>query len=383
MSGDTPWFGGRVAIVHDWFQGYHGAERLVEALADEVLADAARVDVMTFHAARELLPTTLSERIVRESRLGRLPGVRQVGHDPGRWRYLLPYMAHYFRSLPLEGYDLVIASSHACAVQASPPPDVPYVCYCHTPMRYAWMSEIESDRARGIRGAALRLAAGPLRRSDARAAERPELYVVNSSAVRERVRRFYGRDATVVHPPVHTDDLGPAEKEPGRFLWTGRLVAYKKPELAVEAFRSLSGARLTMVGIGPLESRIRESLPANVELLGWTSRDDLAWLHSTASGFIQTGEEDFGMSMGEALASGTPVIALNAGGARDIVRDGVDGILVDAPTPTAFAAAIDEASRRPWDAASLVARGREFSTAAFTADMRGVLSEAVAASRAR
>lgn len=271
MSGDTPWSGGRVAIVHDWFQGYHGAERLVEALVDEVLVDAETVDVLTFHAAHELLPTDLSERIVRESRLGRMPGIRQVGHDPGRWRYLLPYMPRYFRSLPLDGYDLVIASSHACAVQAAPPAGVPYACYCHTPMRYAWLGEIESERADGIRGAALQVAAGPLRRSDARAAARPQLYVANSSAVRERVRRFYGREATVVHPPVDTRGLGPAEKQPSRFLWIGRLVAYKRPDLAVEAFRSIPGARLTMVGIGPLEGRIRESLPANVELLGWTS----------------------------------------------------------------------------------------------------------------
>ena len=106
-SESVPWAGRPVAIVHDWFQGYHGAERVVEVLADDVLAEAARVDVFTFHAARELLPPRLADRIVGESRLAGLPGIRQVGHDPGRWRYLLPYMPRYFRSLDLSGYAAV------------------------------------------------------------------------------------------------------------------------------------------------------------------------------------------------------------------------------------------------------------------------------------
>ena len=128
MSSDAaPWTARPVAIVNDWFQGYHGSERVVEALADDVLADASRVDVYTFHAARELLPPKLAARIVRESRPSRLPGMRQVGHDPGRWRYLLPYMPHYFRSLDLGGYAAVMISSHACAINAAPRP-APRAC---------------------------------------------------------------------------------------------------------------------------------------------------------------------------------------------------------------------------------------------------------------
>src|SRR3954454_24013932 len=126
MSSDpAPWAGRPVAIVHDWFQGYHGSERVVEVLADDVLAEASRVDIFTFHAARELLPPPLAARIVRESRLSRLPGLRPGGHDPGRWRYLLPYMPHYFRSLDLSEYALVVVSSHACAINAAPPSGIP------------------------------------------------------------------------------------------------------------------------------------------------------------------------------------------------------------------------------------------------------------------
>jgi glycosyltransferase involved in cell wall biosynthesis len=375
-DGGAPWAGARVAIVHDWFQGFHGAERVVDALAELVVPEAGAIDVFTFHAARELLPPRLSARIVRESRVAGLPGIRQVGHDPGRWRYLLPYMPRYFRSLPLAGYDLVIASSHTCAVQASPPPSVPYVCYCHTPMRWAWLTEAERERLRGARGLVLRAAAGRLRRSDRRAAARPDLFVANSTAVRDRIRRFYGRQATVVHPPVAAGDLHPAAERDG-FLWVGRLVAYKRPELAVEVFRGLA-ERLTMVGIGPLEPRVRRNLPANVELRGWIARAELARLYTTARGYLWAGEEDFGMSMVEALAGGAPVIALDAGGARDIVRDGVDGILVEDATPAALRAGVERAAATSWDPTALAARAREFSPEPFAAGMREVLREAMA-----
>lgn len=377
MSEGAPWAGRPVAIVHDWFQGYHGSERVVEAIADDVLAEAGRVDVFTFSAARELLPPRLAGRIVRESRASRLPGLRQVGHDPGRWRYLLPYMPRYFRSLDLSEYALVVVSSHACAINAAPPPGVPCVAYCHTPMRYAWLTDTERGRLGGLRGVALRSFSGRLRKRDRAAAQRPDLLVANSSAVRERIHRFYGREAETVHPPVEVEQLRPGPgKKRRRFLWVGRLVPYKRPLLVAEAFRDLPH-ELTMVGIGPQEAELRASLPPNVELRGWISREELVDLYRGAAGFLHVGEEDFGISMVEALAAGAPVIALNAGGARDIVRDGVDGILVSEPTPASLRHAVERLAAEEWDRAALVQRAAEFSREHFVARMRALLSETV------
>jgi glycosyltransferase involved in cell wall biosynthesis len=376
MSSDpAPWAGRPVAIVHDWFQGYHGSERVVEALADDVLAEASRVDVFTFHAARELLPPRLAARIVRESRPSRLPGLRQVGHDPGRWRYLLPYMPHYFRSLDFSDYDLVVVSSHACAINADPPAGTPCVCYCHTPMRYAWLTDTERGRLSGARGAGLRLASGWLRRRDRAAAQRPDLLVANSTAVRERIRRFYDRDAAVVHPPVEVDELrAEGEAARGSFLWVGRLVPYKQPLLVAEAFRGLP-QRLTMVGIGPQEEELRERLPPNVELRGWISREELRQLYAQAAGFLHVGEEDFGITMVEALAAGAPMIALNAGGARDIVRDGTDGVLVGEPSVDSLRAAVELVDAKQWDRTALAERAASFSRADFTERMRELITE--------
>ncbi len=379
MSSDpVPWAGRPVAIVHDWFQGYHGSERVVEVLADDVLAEASRVDVLTFQAARELLPPTLAARIVHESRLSRLPGLRQVGHDPGRWRYLLPYMPRYFRSLDLSSYAAVLISSHACAINASPPPGTPCLCYSHTPMRYAWLADTERGRLQGARGAALGALSGWLRRRDREAAQRPDLLVANSTAVRDRIRRFYGREAEVVHPPVETAELRPVgEVERRRFLWVGRLVPYKRPLLVAEAFRGLPH-ELTMVGIGPQEDELRAMLPPNVELRGWVSREELIDLNRRAAGFLHVGEEDFGITMVEALAAGTPVIALDAGGARDIVRDGVDGVLLESPpTAAALRAAVERVAAAEWDRERLTARAAEFSRETFSTRMRELLAATI------
>ena len=202
-------------------------------------------------------------------------------------------------------------------------------------MRYVWMPKEERGRARGIKGLALTTVRGRLRAWDLRASERPDAYVAISSAVAERIARFYGREAVVVHPPVAVADFPSGlPRDPKRFLWVHRLVPYKRTLEVAEAFRGLPEFSLTMVGVGPLEERLRVDLPGNVELLGWTDRERLASLYATAAGFIHVGEEDFGITMVEALAAGTPVLAVDRGGARDIVRRDRDGVLIaDAADP--------------------------------------------------
>jgi glycosyltransferase involved in cell wall biosynthesis len=350
----------RSAIVHDWFQGLHGAERTVAGMLDLFAADP---DIFTFHAAHEVLPERLSRSIVRESRLARLPGARQRGHNPGRWRWLLPYMPRWFERLDLSDYELVVSSSHACAAGVHTAPDALHVCYCHTPMRYVWLADEERDRVHGVKGAALTAFRGRLRRWDRRAAQGPDVYVANSTAVAERIERFYGRDALVVPPPVATQDFPrDVERDPAHFLWVHRLVAYKRPLQVAEAFRGLGDMRLTMVGLGPLEEQLRAAMPPNVRLLGWTERDELARLFASAGGFIHVGVEDFGISMVEALAAGSPVLAADSGGARDIVRPGQDGVLISDPSDAdSIRAGVRELADRRWDPEALRRSAERFS----------------------
>lgn len=371
----TRFIGEPTAIAHDWFQGMHGSERVVDAMRTGLFRQERQVDILTFAAARDLIPPELASRIVRESELARLPGVRQNGREAGSWRYLLPYMPRYFASLDLSDYDVVIASSHACAVNVRPRADTLYVCYCHTPMRYAWLPGTDPGRIGAVGGLGLRLLRPYLRRTDLAASQRPDAFAANSTAVRDRIRRFYGRDAEVIHPPVAVEDFDATnEKDAGHFLWVQRLVAYKRPELVAEAFRDLP-YRLTMVGVGPLEGRLRASLPPNVDLRGWVSLDELRGLYGQADGFVHVAEEDFGIAIVEALASGTPVVALNAGGARDIVRSGIDGALVDRAEIDSLRAAIRSVADSTWDPAALRARSLEFSSERFLERMRAWLEE--------
>ncbi len=362
----------RSAIAHDWFQGFHGAERTVAAMLDVFERDP---DVFTFQAARELLPERLARAIAGESRVARLPGIRQRGHDPGRWRWLLPYMPRYFEHLDLSDYEVVISSSHACAVGVRPPANALHLCYCYTPMRYVWMPDAERGRASGVKGIALTTLRGRLRAWDHRAAQRPDVYLAISSAVAERVQRFYGREAQVVAPPVATGDFPTdQERDPQHLLWVHRLVPYKRPLEVAAAFRELPGLRLTMVGVGPLEPELRAALPPNVELLGWLPRERLAQLYASASGFIHVGEEDFGITMVEAMAAGTPVVAADRGGARDIVRPGQDGVLVSDPaSPAAIAAGVRELADRDWDPDELRRSAERFSEERFRERLGEVL----------
>jgi glycosyltransferase involved in cell wall biosynthesis len=373
-----PFDPGRTAIVHDWFQGFHGAERVVEAMVSDTFAIGDQPpDIYTFHAAHELLPAHLSARIVRESRLARQPFFRQRGHDPGHWRWLLPYMPHYFGHLPLQEYDLVVSSSHSSAIQARPRDDAFHLCYCYTPMRYAWMPEVEMGRVTGVKRMALRALRKRLRNLDLGAARRVDGFIAISSAVRERIQDFYGRDSVVIHPPVDVTDFdGTIEKEPGHFLWAHRFVGYKRPELVMEAFRDLP-FRLTMVGVGPLREQLMHRRPDNVQIRGWVSREELAAHFARASGFIHIGEEDFGITMVEALAAGTPVIALDRGGARDIIRDEVDGLLLEEPDLETLRDAVRRLSGQSWNSLELRSRASSFSRERFTKELREYVTERV------
>jgi glycosyltransferase involved in cell wall biosynthesis len=354
----------RTAIVHDWFAGPYGAERVVDTMRGGLFAPDNEPDVLTFYAARERLPSELTARIVREARL-----TRSAAFGGGRWRFLFPLMGRWFESLDLSAYELVISSSHSFAHGVRRREDAVHVCYCHTPSYYAWL---DGQRG-GVAGLGARALRGRLRAHDLRASRRPDLYVANSTAVRDRIRAFYDRDATVVHPPVDVDDFAPAEKEPGSFLWIGRLVTHKRPLLAAEAFRGLPH-RLTMVGAGPLEAALRRDLPPNVELVPWLPREELTVRLAHAAGFVHVGEEDFGIAMVEALAAGTPVVGFARGGARDIVRPEIDGLLVERQEPGAVREAVAAVAARRWDATALATRAREFSRERFLERFRAVLA---------
>jgi glycosyltransferase involved in cell wall biosynthesis len=357
----------RVAIAHEWLVAYGGSERCVE----EMLLLYPEASLLTTILDRPAVPVTL--RRASASFLQPLPGAK-THHE-----WYLPLMPLAWRLRPrLADVDVVLSSSHACAKAVRVAPGIPHICYCHTPMRYAWDFDAERDRFPSPIRPAARLGMSAFRRWDRSTAGGVTSFLANSSAVASRIRRFYEREAQVVHPPVRTSFFTPAGEPGGDFLYVGRLVGYKSPTVLIDAFAGLPH-RLLVVGDGPGRGALERRAPDNVVFLGRVDDERLRDLYRSARAFVYPVDEDFGIAMAEAQACGTPVIGLDAGGARDIVDPGETGWLVGEHTPEAFRRAIDQAVRNELDRDEIARRAQRFAAERF----RHELGEAVGAALAQ
>lgn len=357
----------RVALVHDWVTGLRGGERVL----DEIAGLFPSADLFTLVHA----PGTTTPRIdalpLHTSPLQRLPGAAR------HYRALLPILPYAVRQLRIDGYDLVISVHHALAKAARIAPGTKHLCYCLTPMRYAW-DAADVYLGRGLlRAAAAPLLAG-LRRFDRRSAgpEQVTRVVAISEFVRERVRRYWNRDASIVHPPVDVEMFRPDGRAPDNFfLLVAAFVPYKRVDLAIETFGAL-GRRLVVVGDGPLRTALARRLPAGVELLGRVPERQLVELYARCRALVYTQEEDFGIAALEAQASGRPVIALARGGALETVRPltgpadtaaHATGIFFDAQTEESLADAVArfEAAEPFFDAKMIRNHAERFSAPNF------------------
>jgi len=301
----------RVAIVHDWLAGMRGGERVLEVLC-ELFPDATLFTLV--HLPGTLSPTIERMRI-RTSFLQRLGPLR------ARFRALLPLFPLAVERFDLRGYDLVISSSHCVANGALAPPEARHVAYVYTPMRYVWdQAGAYADGAGWgpLRRAAAAPVASYLRLWDAAASLRVDEFVAISGHVARRIRRCYGRDATVIYPPVDVQRFRPGEGEGDYYLVVSALVPYKRVDLAVAACTRLRRP-LKVVGNGPEERRLRRLAGPTLEFLGTRSDPEVAALYAGCRALLFPGLEDFGIVPLEAQAAGRPVIAYGEGGACETV----------------------------------------------------------------
>ena len=367
----------RVAIVHYWLINARGGERVLEALC-ALFPDAP---VYTHALDRSTLSPALAAREIRTTFIDRLPGARRHCQ-----RYL-PLMPIALEQLDLTDYDLVISSESGPAKGIVPGPHARHLCYVHTPMRYVWdQYGLYRESSGRVTRLLMPWLASRLRVWDVTSAARVDAFVANSHHVAARVERYWRREASVVHPPVDVDAFAPASPdELGDFyLWAGELVAYKRPETAVDAFlegRDAAGRERRLVVIGRGERldplRRRAAGAANVEFLGRVDFDALRDRMAHCRALVFPGEEDFGMVPVEVMASGRPVVALGRGGALDTVIDGRTGALYDEPTVAGLLGALDrfEAEIEPGiDPEALVAHARRFDRRAFDAGIREALA---------
>jgi glycosyltransferase involved in cell wall biosynthesis len=332
----------RTAVVHDWLNGMRGGEKVLE----QILPLVPDPTVFTlFHVPGSVSPE-IERHPIRTSFLNRLPLSRT------RYRDYLPLFPRAVQSFDLSGFDLVVSSSHCVAKGAIAPRGTPHLCYCHTPVRYAYEQfdayfPRETTRLWSVK----RRVIDRLRRWDQATAGRPTRILANSRAVAERVRRHWGRTAAVVHPPVDVEFFHPSPSQAPRseyLLAVGSLVPYKRYETAIEAARLL-GRPLVIVGRGPEEGRLRAVAGSSVRIVSGLDAEALRALYRTCAAFVQPGEEDFGIALVEALACGAPAVALARGGALDSVRDGGNGVLYSDPGAGGLAAAVERIGRIGFD----------------------------------
>jgi glycosyltransferase involved in cell wall biosynthesis len=321
----------RVAIAHDWLTVPGGSEQVVM----ELIAMFPQAELFTTVYDPVPWPEEIKSRPVHASFLNRLPGARS------QYPKLLPLMNRAFRSFDLTGFDLVLSSSHACAKNVPTPPGTLHVCYCHTPMRYAWEEGfMEGEEVPSALRPLLGPLLGRLRREDLAGAAGPDVFVANSAYVAQRIERYYSRQAEVVHPPVDVEHyLGLPHEPEDYYLAFGRVVPYKRVDLAVAACAQL-GRPLRVAGDGRALDGVRALAGGETQFLGKVSDEQRDRLLSGARALLFPGEEDFGIVPVEAQAAGLPVIAYGTGGAQETVLDGQTGVLFGEQSAAALAAAI-------------------------------------------
>lgn len=369
--------GKKVAIVHDWLVTYAGAERVLRGLlALYPQADLFAVCDFLNDADR----AKLFGKRAKTSFIQRLPFART------KYRAYLALMPLAVEQLDVSGYDLVISSSHAVAKGVLTGPDQLHVCYCHTPIRYAWDMQhqylAQAGIARGMKSVLARLVLHYMRLWDVRTAHGVDRFVANSGYIARRIAKTYGREAVVVHAPVDVAAFALCAEKEGFYLTAARLVPYKRVDLIVEAFASMPDKQLIVIGDGPEMARIRGLAGANVKLLGY-QQDAVMLDHlQRARAFIYAAEEDFGILPVEAQACGTPVIAFGKGGALDTVIGLSDpagraatGVFFEEQTVQAIVTAVGRFEASRIEAADCRAQAEKFGPAVFAAGMREVVGE--------
>jgi glycosyltransferase involved in cell wall biosynthesis len=364
--------GQRIAIAHDWLTGMRGGEKVLEAIC-ELYPSATLFTLVRIPGA---VSASIERHAIVTSPVQHLPWAARL------YRQFLPLFPATVELFDFDRYDLVISSSHCAVKSIIRPGRAVHLCYCHSPMRYAWdqfSAYFGPAQVGPFRSTLLRHAMAGLARWDAGTAGRVDRFLANSQYVAGRIRRYYNRGSTIVYPPVATDFYFPSDPRPAadpNCLLVSALVPYKRVDIAVEACR-LAGLPLKIVGRGPEEARLRAMAGTHVEFLGWLNDEEIRNLYRQATAVLLPGIEDFGMVPVEAQACGTPVVALREGGACETVIDGVTGVLVDGDSADAFAAGLRRVHTLGFDRPTIVENAQRFSRQRFLTGFRAAVDDAL------
>lgn len=364
----------RVAIVHDWLPEVGGAERVLGEMLN-VLPDADLYSLLDFIPPADR--AFLRGKEVHTSFLQRLPGMRRF------YRAYLPLMPLAAESFDLSQYDMILSSSYAVAKGIITGPNQLHLCYCHSPIRYAWDMQEQYLRykmcQRGLKGFFARALLHYIRLWDCRTPNGVDAFASNSQFVCRRIWKVYRRNSRVIYPPVDlSKGAGVMEVSSSarkRYLSVGRLVPYKRLDLIIEAFRRMPERELVVIGDGPERARLEKRLPKNVTLRGRVPEAALGDALRSAKALVFAAEEDFGIVLVEAQAAGTPVIAYGKGGACETVLNGITGILFEEQTPESIVSAINSADGLQFEPSILMRHAQQFTPEIFRSELRSWIAE--------
>lgn len=325
----------KTAFVHDWLTTLAGAEKVLESMT-EIFSGPIYTLVQN---KKKLEGSSFENKEIISSFIQKFPFATE------KYRNYLPFFPLAIEQFDLRSYDLILSSSHAVAKGVLTHPEQLHICYCHTPMRYAWdlyhQYLFEGSFHKGIKGKFVKFILHYLRMWDLSSAARVDHFVANSRFVAKRINKLYGKPADVIYPPVDTDFFQFYPKKETYYVTASRMVPYKKMDLIVEAFSNMPDKKLVVIGDGPEMSKVRQKAKSNIELVGYQSNDNLRELMQRAKAFIFAAVEDFGILPLEAQSCGTPVIAFGKGGVKETVIEGKTGIFYDEQTPLALQKAVE------------------------------------------
>lgn len=361
----------RIALAHDYLNQHGGAERVLEVF-HELYPEAP---VYTSIYAPDLMPDSYRKWDIRASFMQHLPGIHQH-HQP-----YLPLYPLAFRRFQFDDYELVLSSSSAFVKGIRVPGNALHICYCHSPMRFAWDFDRYAGRER-IGLPARRLLPpllARLRNWDVETARGVSHFIVNSTAVAQRIQTYWGRSSTVIYPPVETASARPVSPDEVEeyYLLVSRLVPYKRFDIVIDAFNTL-GLPLKIVGDGRARVELERRAGPTIEFLGAVSDQEKYRLYARCQAAIFPAEDDFGIAQVEVQAAGRPAIALAAGGALDTVIDGVTGVLFQPQTPEALAQAVRHAEGLVFSPAEIVRNAERFSRPRFEREISGFVADRTA-----
>lgn len=322
----------KIAIVHDWLTNMGGAEKVIESFIN-IYPEAP---IYTLMVNKGNLSEKFQDREIIPSFLQKKMSKKKPNHQK-----FLPFMPMAFESFDLNEYDVILSSTSSCAKGVVTRPDTVHICYCHTPMRYAWEFYYEyTENIGGLKKKLLKYAMNYIRLWDRVAADRVDYFIANSQYVANRIWKHYRRKSTVIYPPVNTEYYTPEGEKEEIYLCLSRLVKYKKVDLAVEAFNRI-GKKLVVIGGGEQLDYLKSIAKPNIIFLRRQPDEVVREYYRKCKAFIFPGEEDFGITPVEAQACGTPVIAYGKGGATETVIDGITGVFFKEQTEESLIDAVD------------------------------------------